>query len=382
MFRFASLPPLSLYIHLPWCMRKCPYCDFNSHAAAMPVPEAEYIEALLRDLEQDLPRVRGRTVQTVFLGGGTPSLFSPGSVDKLLTGVRERVVLAPGAEITLEANPGTVELARFRGYAAAGVNRLSIGVQSFDPEKLAALGRIHGRDEALAATQAARQAGFDNFNLDLMFGLPQQTVAQAIADIDTAMAQQPAHISLYQLTIEPNTLFHAQPPALPDEETIWTMQQELQARMARSGYRQYEVSAYAAGARECQHNLNYWRFGDYLGIGAGAHAKITDATAIARLRKPAHPREYLSGAGTPAGVAEEQPLTQHNAAAEFMLNALRLRDGFAPALFEERTGLPIDVIDAALAEARKKSLLRVERERIQPTETGYRYLDDLITLFL
>jgi len=302
MFQFTALPPLSLYIHFPWCVRKCPYCDFNSHAVRGDLPEDQYIDALLADLESDLPRVWGRPVRSVFLGGGTPSLFSPEAIERLLAGVRARVTLVPEAEVTLEANPGTVETERFRGYRAAGVNRLSIGIQSFQPEQLQKLGRIHGRDEALAAAQAARAAGFDNFNLDLMFGLPQQTLDEALADLRTALALNPTHLSLYQLTLEPNTLFHAQPPELPDEDVLAAMQEALQAELADAGFTQYEVSAYARAGRRCRHNLNYWQFGDYLGIGAGAHAKITDADGITRLWKVKQPRNFLETAGTPAGL--------------------------------------------------------------------------------
>lgn len=378
----STPPPLSLYVHLPWCVRKCPYCDFNSHPATLPVPEAQYVDALLRDLAQDAPAVAGRAVRTVFFGGGTPSLFAPESIDRLLAGVRARVELDASAEVTLEANPGTVETQRFRGYRDAGINRLSIGIQSFEPEKLARLGRIHGRAEALAAAAAARDAGIANFNLDLMFGLPQQTVAQALADLDTALAQGPAHLSLYQLTIEPNTAFFAEPPPLPDHDRLWTMQQALQERLAAHGFRQYEVSAYALPGNECRHNLNYWQFGDYLGIGAGAHGKLTGARGIRRRRKVAHPREYLAHAGTPAGIAEEQQLTGAETAAEFMLNALRLRDGFAPTLFEERTGLPLTTVGATLQLAQDKGLLEIGPDRIRASAVGYRFLDDLVSLFL
>src|SRR3990172_545076 len=319
MLNFASLPPLSLYVHIPWCVRKCPYCDFNSHEASsgrsrhpasrdisaslhVTIPEREYIDALLRDLEQDLPRVWGRIVPPLFLGGGTPSLFSPEAIDRLLSGIRARLPLDQNIEITLEANPGTVDVERFKGFRAAGINRLSIGIQSFDEEKLKALGRIHGRDEALRAAESARAAGFENFNLDLMFGLPDQTVEQALADIRTAIQLCPTHLSAYQLTIEPNTLFHARPPTLPDNDSTWDMQSQLQTELAAADYRQYEVSAYARPGYECRHNLNYWKFGDYLGIGAGAHAKITAASGITRLWKVKHPGEYLRTAGTPESI--------------------------------------------------------------------------------
>ncbi len=382
MFHFSALPPLSLYIHFPWCVRKCPYCDFNSHALRGEIPEAQYIDALLTDLEQDLPRIWGRPVRSIFLGGGTPSLFSPEAIERLLAGIRARVVLLPEAEVTLEANPGTVETERFRGYRAAGVNRLSIGIQSFQPEQLKKLGRIHGRDEALAAAQAARAAGFDNFNLDLMFGLPQQTPDEALADLRTALTLKPAHLSVYQLTLEPNTLFHAQPPALPDDDVIAAMQDALQAELADAGFAQYEVSAYARAGRRCRHNLNYWQFGDYLGIGAGAHAKITDAQGITRLWKVKQPREFLEAAGTPAALGGEQRLGTDDAVFEFMLNALRLTDGFSPALFAERAGLPLAALEPALAQATARDLIARNVDAIRTTPLGQRFLNDVIALFL
>jgi len=382
MFHFTALPPLSLYIHFPWCVRKCPYCDFNSHAVHSEIPEVQYIDALLADLESDLPRVWGRPVRSIFLGGGTPSLFSPEAIERLLAGVRARVALVPEAEVTLEANPGTVETERFRGYRAAGVNRLSIGIQSFQSEQLKKLGRIHGRDEALAAAQAARAAGFDNFNLDLMFGLPQQTLEDARTDLRTALALNPEHLSVYQLTLEPNTLFHAQPPELPDEDVLAAMQEALQAELADAGFAQYEVSAYARTGRRCRHNLNYWQFGDYLGIGAGAHAKITAADNITRLWKVKQPRDYLASAGTPSVLGGEQRLTREDTAFEFMLNALRLAEGFSPRLFAERTGLPFSTIESALAQAKARGLIEQAHEFIRPTPLGRRFLNDLITLFL
>jgi len=382
MFQFTTLPPLSLYVHFPWCVRKCPYCDFNSHAVRGEIPEAQYIDALLADLEADLPRVWGRPVRSIFLGGGTPSLFSPESIERLLAGVRARVALMPEAEVTLEANPGTVEVGRFRGYRAAGVNRLSIGIQSFQPEQLQKLGRIHGRDEALAAAQAARGAGFDNFNLDLMFGLPQQTLDEALADLRTALALQPAHLSVYQLTLEPNTLFHAQPPALPDEDTIAIMQEALQTELSDSDFSRYEVSAYARAGRRCRHNLNYWQFGDYLGIGAGAHAKITDAVGITRLWKVKQPRDFLATAGTAAALGGELRPGTDDAAFEFMLNALRLTEGFSPALFSERAGLPLAMLEPALTQATERGLLVQSADAIRATPLGQRFLNDVIALFL
>jgi len=382
MFQFTALPPLSLYIHFPWCVRKCPYCDFNSHAVRGDLPEDQYIDALLADLESDLPRVWGRPVRSVFLGGGTPSLFSPEAIERLLAGVRARVTLVPEAEVTLEANPGTVETERFRGYRAAGVNRLSIGIQSFQPEQLQKLGRIHGRDEALAAAQAARAAGFDNFNLDLMFGLPQQTLDEALADLRTALALNPTHLSLYQLTLEPNTLFHAQPPELPDEDVLAAMQEALQAELADAGFTQYEVSAYARAGRRCRHNLNYWQFGDYLGIGAGAHAKITDADGITRLWKVKQPRNFLETAGTPAGLGGEQRPSRDDVAFEFMLNALRLPEGVSAILFSERTGLDPSCMQKPLTQAMARGLLEPGLEHIRPTPLGRRFLNELVALFL
>jgi putative oxygen-independent coproporphyrinogen III oxidase len=382
MFQFSALPPLSLYIHFPWCVRKCPYCDFNSHAVRGELPEAQYIDALLADLEQDLPRVWGRPVRSIFLGGGTPSLFSPEAIERLLAGVRARVVLLPDSEVTLEANPGTVETERFRGYRAAGVNRLSIGVQSFQPEQLRKLERIHGRDEALAAAQAARAAGFDNFNLDLMFGLPQQTSDEALTDLRTALALNPSHFSLYQLTLEPNTLFHAHPPELPDDDVLAAMQDALQTELAGAGFAQYEVSAYARSGRRCRHNLNYWQFGDYLGIGAGAHAKITHAEGISRLWKAKQPRDFLAKVGTPGVLGGEQHLRQEDVAFEFMLNALRLTDGFPVALFTERTGLPLATLAPALAQAGARGLVEHSADIIRATSLGRRFLNDLIGLFL
>ena len=381
MFNFTSLPPLSLYVHIPWCVRKCPYCDFNSHEARASIPEQEYIEALLRDLEQDLPRVWGRTIQSIFIGGGTPSLFSPEAIDRLLSGLRARLLFSQEVEITLEANPGTVELERFKGFRQAGINRLSIGIQSFDTQKLKALGRIHGSEEAERAATAARAAGFENFNLDLMFGLPQQTIEQAVADVRRAMQFRPTHLSVYQLTLEPNTLFHAQPPALPDDDVTWEMQCQLQTELAAAGYRQYEVSAYAQPGHECRHNLNYWLFGDYLGIGAGAHGKITARNGITRLWKVKQPKEYLRQAGTPASIGGVDALTRHNVALEFMMNALRLRAGFSPRLFTERTGLPVSAVEKSLRAAESSGLIIWNLDSLRPTETGFRFLNNLVALF-
>ncbi|HYA37628.1 MAG TPA: radical SAM family heme chaperone HemW [Candidatus Methylomirabilis sp.] len=381
MFNFATLPPLSLYVHLPWCVRKCPYCDFNSHEARETIPEQQYIDALLCDLEQDLPRVWGRPVQSIFLGGGTPSLFSPAAIDRLLSEIRARLPLQQDAEITLEANPGTVDIERFRGFREAGVNRLSIGIQSFDDDKLRALGRIHGSAEARRAAEGARAAGFDDFNLDLMFGLPQQTVEQALSDIRTAIEFGPTHLSLYQLTLEPNTLFHARAPALPDDDTLWEIQTRLQAELAGAGYRQYEVSAYAQPGYECRHNLNYWLFGDYLGIGAGAHAKITDRASITRLWKIKQPKEYLRHAGTPAGIGGEEKLSRDHIVTEFMMNALRLVNGFPSPLFQERAGMPLAVCEKPLSLAETRGLIEWNAQSVRPTARGQQFLNSLVELF-
>ncbi len=374
--------PLSLYIHVPWCVRKCPYCDFNSHALRGKLPESDYVEALLRDLELDLPRVWGRRLHSVFLGGGTPSLLSPDAVDRLLAGVRARLPLAPDAEITLEANPGASDVERFAGYRAAGVNRLSIGIQSFDNTQLAALGRIHGRDEALHAAEAARLAGFANFNLDLMFGLPGQSPEAALADVRTAMALAPAHLSAYQLTLEPNTPFHAMPPPLPNDDALAAMQEAIEQTLASGGFNHYEVSAYAKSGQECAHNRNYWEFGDYLGIGAGAHGKITGHDGILRLARRKQPQDYLAQAGTTQVLAETRRLTPDEAVFEFMLNALRLVEGVPLTLFSERTGLPLAVVETALAQAIRRGMLEERNDVLRPTVLGQHFLNDLIGLFL
>ena len=384
MFNFTTLPPLSLYIHLPWCARKCPYCDFNSHESGAELPEQQYVDALIADLEQDLPRIWGRSVSTIFIGGGTPSLFSPEALDRLLVALRTRLKLSPTAEITLEANPGSSEYAKFKEFRALGINRLSIGVQSFNEDRLQSLGRIHGRREAIAAAEAAHKAGFDNFNLDLMYGLPDQTLAQALTDLNTAFALEPTHISHYQLTLEPNTWFHRHPPQLPDDDLIGDMQTQAQAQIKEHGYQHYEVSAYAKPNRACRHNLNYWEFGDYLGIGAGAHSKITDASLqrIIRFWKLKQPQAYLDSAATPARTGEETALSPADAAFEFMLNALRLNGGFGTRLFTERTGLPLSLVEQPLKQAEQRGLIEWDVRGVRPTERGQRYLNDLTALFL
>ena len=375
-------PPLSLYIHVPWCVRKCPYCDFNSHEAGASLPEADYVQALLEDLRQDLALVQGRTVASIFIGGGTPSLLSAAAYERLFAGLRLHLVIADDAEVTLEANPGTVEQGKFRDYRALGINRLSIGVQSFAPEKLQALGRIHGRDEALRAAEAARAAGFDNFNIDLMHGLPGQSPAQAVADLRQAIALGPAHLSWYQLTVEPNTAFYRHPPALPDDEVLWEIQEAGQAVLDDNGYRQYEVSAYAQAGRECRHNRNYWEFGDYLALGAGAHGKITRPDGIWRYHKTRLPRDYLAGVAGGRFTAREGLVAESGIVFEFMLNALRLRDGVAAALFAQRTGQPLSAIAGKLSDLRSKGLLVADEGRLACTATGFNYLNTVLEAFL
>ncbi|ADJ27645.1 radical SAM family heme chaperone HemW [Nitrosococcus watsonii] len=384
MFQFHALPPLALYIHFPWCVRKCPYCDFNSHALPKELPETAYIDALVRDLEQDLPRVWGRRIHSIFMGGGTPSLFSAESLDRLLSAVRARLPWSPQIEITLEANPGTVEQGRFTEFHHIGINRLSLGVQSFNDKALKHLGRIHSSQESCQAVAAAHTAGFDNINLDLMFGLPGQTETQALADVAMAVSLAPHHISYYQLTLEPHTYFYRYPPSLPHEEAINTWQTDCQAHLAQAGYHRYEVSAFAKSDQQCQHNLNYWRFGDYLGIGAGAHGKISDAmeNRITRLWKIKHPTSYLAKAGTPEGIGGETNPSPQEAAFEFMLNALRLKEGFPSRLFQERAGLPLSVVEKTLYQAEALELIEWDFRHIRPTEKGFSLLNELLQLFL
>ena len=382
---FKALPPLSLYIHFPWCVRKCPYCDFNSHEARGALPEARYAAALVADLERALPQVWGRRVHSVFLGGGTPSLMSAAATDAMLAAVRARLALAPDAEITLEANPGTVEAGKFRDFRAAGVNRLSLGVQSFDPRHLKALGRIHDEREARRAIEQAR-AHFDNFNLDLMYGLPGQTVEQALADIEQALAFDPPHLSCYHLTIEPNTWFHRFPPKLPGEDAAAEMQDAIEERLAAAGYDHYETSAYAKTANtdntRSAHNLNYWTFGDYLGIGAGAHGKLSFPGRIVRQARIKHPERYMAGVEGTGAVETERDVGVEEIPVEFMMNALRLNAGFPVALFEERAGLPLTAILRELDDAERRGLIERDHVRIAPTARGQRYLNDLLLLFL
>jgi putative oxygen-independent coproporphyrinogen III oxidase len=382
MQKFDTTIPLSLYIHLPWCVRKCPYCDFNSHELRNDIPEQAYIDALIQDLEEQLPRIWGRRIISIFFGGGTPSLFSAGGIGRILTEVNNRLRFGADTEITLEANPGAVDEARFQGFRAAGVNRLSIGLQSLQDDKLLALGRIHQRENALRAVEMAKRAGFDNFNLDLMHGLPNQSVDDALADLRDALAQQPTHLSWYQLTIEPNTLFHNKPPELPPEEVLWEIQEQGKSFLAQNGMQQYETSAYSLVDKQCVHNINYWEFGDYLGIGAGAHSKITDVEkqVITRHWQVKNPRDYLDT--TKPFVGEELVVSEKDTAFEFMLNALRLTEGVTPALFAERTGLPLSTIQPTLDIAIQKNLLQADKSKICATELGHRFLNDLCGLFL
>lgn len=378
--------PLSLYIHIPWCVQKCPYCDFNSHALKSELPETNYVNALLADLRRDLQHyaIDGRTVRSIFIGGGTPSLFSAAAISQLLEGVQAQIPLAADIEITLEANPGAVEQTRFAGYRQAGVNRLSMGIQSFQPEKLRALGRIHDGEQAKRAIVAAQQAGFDNFNLDLMHGLPNQTAQDALDDLATALSFKPTHLSWYQLTLEPNTAFYQRPPQLPVDDTLADIQQQGLDYLTVHGFSPYEVSAYTSSIKPvpCQHNINYWQFGDYLAIGAGAHGKITDAKTgvITRYWKKKHPKEYLTATG--GFTAEEKVISAKELPFEFMLNALRLYQPVPVALFEARTGLKMATIAKQLERARQQGLLQYDDQQIETTSLGKQYLNDLLEMFL
>jgi oxygen-independent coproporphyrinogen-3 oxidase len=380
---FATAPPLSLYIHIPWCVRKCPYCDFNSFEARDEIPEQDYVSALLRDLDYSAPGLTGREIVSIFIGGGTPSLLSGEAMRQLLDGVRTRLGVRSDAEITMESNPGAVETVYLRDYRAAGVNRLSIGVQSFRDVPLETLGRIHRSDEAIAAYQAARKAGFDNINLDLMYGLPDDDEAGAMSDLDTAIELGPEHLSWYQLTVEPNTAFYRHPPPLPDDDVTWDILQAGQTRLAQHGYARYEVSAYARDGRRCRHNLNYWEFGDYLGIGAGAHSKITTVShpRVMRFSKQVNPKTYMATAGTREVLVGEHVIGAREMIVEFMMNALRMKQGFPQSLFPSRTGLPMAALEPMLQESVDRGFLVLEGDRIQPTELGYRYLNELIYSF-
>ena len=379
-----SAPPLSLYVHLPWCVRKCPYCDFNSHSAPDGAPTSRYVDALLRDVEAEAGSAAGREVETIFLGGGTPSLFSPDDIARLLDAVASHLEVSPDAEITMEANPGTVECGSPRGYRDAGVNRLSLGAQSFDDGMLRKLGRIHSGDDIGRAHAQAIDGGFDNINIDLMHGLPGQTVASAEADLNAAIELDPDHISWYQLTLEPNTVFHAHPPEdLPDEEVAWAIQDAGAALLVANGYEQYEVSAWARDRRYCRHNVNYWLFGDYLAVGAGAHGKITSDGQAMRYYKPLNPLQYMQTIEAGGQGAAAEPLDEADLVFEFMLNALRLADGFDEQLFEARTGLSAGTLETATAEARRKGLLERTGAGVwRPTSLGRRFLNDLQAGFL
>ena len=379
------LPPLSLYVHIPWCVRKCPYCDFNSHEAEGAAPERRYVDALISDLDHSLPKIWGRRVYSIFFGGGTPSLFSAAAIDEILAAVRARVTLDVEAEITLEANPGTFENEKFRGFREAGVNRLSIGIQSFNDRQLRALGRIHDGHEAQRAIEIA-QANFDNINLDIMFALPgddsRQTIEECAHDIDTALSFGVNHLSIYHLTLEPNTLFHRFPPKLPDDETAADMQEMIAQKLGNTGYAHYETSAYAKPGSECRHNLNYWRFGDYLGIGAGAHGKISFADRITRETRFKQPNAFMENAVVGTAIQEEKNISRAELPFEFMLNALRLTNGFAASLFTERTGLPITAISRQLDQAEARGLIARDIKHIKPTDKGQLFLNDLLEMFL
>ena len=377
----AAMPPLSLYVHLPWCLKKCPYCDFNSHQHDGVIPEARYLDALRCDIEAALPFVWGRRVHSIFIGGGTPSLFSPSSIDRLLTDIRARLPLEPGCEITLEANPGSFERDRFRGYRAAGVTRLSIGVQSFDDAKLLALGRVHDAAQARAAVEEASDA-FDTFNLDLMYALPGQTLAELRADLQQALAFKPPHLSIYHLTIEPNTFFAVHPPQIPDDDAASDMLDAIIERTEAAGLARYEVSAFARAGHRCTHNLNYWQFGDYLGVGAGAHSKLSFPHRVVRQVRFREPARYMAQALAGHAVSQDVEVERSELPFEFMLNATRLKDGFELARFSERTGLPLTALQHALAEAERQGLIERDFTWLKPSVRGFDFLNDLQSLFL
>lgn len=376
-----QLPPLALYVHIPWCIRKCPYCDFNSHTATPELPEQAYVEAVLADLDLDLLHVHGRQLTSIFFGGGTPSLFSASALQALLAGIEQRIAFSANIEITLEANPGTFEQEKFAAYRALGISRLSIGIQSFQDSKLEALGRVHSGAEAIAAVSMARQAGFTNFNLDLMHGLPDQSPAQALADLQTAIDLAPSHLSWYQLTMEPNTVFWSKPPVLPEDDVLWDIQEAGQKLLAQHGFVQYEVSAYARAGAAAQHNLNYWSFGDFIGIGAGAHGKVSDPQGrIQRTWKTRQPSDYLDP--DKAFLAGSNVLTPADLPFEFLMNALRLTQGVALQQFSQRTGLSTEVLQSGLALAEQRGLLSVEPERLAASAQGQLFLNDLLQIFL
>ena len=382
---FRHALPLALYVHIPWCVQKCPYCDFNSHEARGEIPEADYISALIADLESSLPLIWGRTVSSIFFGGGTPSLLSGAGLDRLLTAIRTLLPLLPDAEVTLEANPGTVESAKFAAFRAAGINRLSLGIQSFNPAHLKALGRIHDGEDARRAIEIAT-AHFDNFNLDLMYGLPGQTLEEALSDVETALAFAPTHLSCYQLTLEPNTAFAAAPPVLPDPDRCADMQDAIEDRLAAAGFAHYETSAFAQPGRQCRHNLNYWTFGDYLGIGAGAHGKLTlhdgKRWEVRRQMRWKQPKQYLAQVAQAKPIQEEFSVEMADLPFEFMMNALRLNQGFEPELFEMRTSLPLFAIENELRHAEQQGLIERQPQRIAPTRQGQRFLNRLLETFI
>jgi len=381
-FPNCQLIPISLYIHIPWCIKKCPYCDFNSHAVKAGLPEAAYIDALLDDLSLDLEKFQiNRPIETIFIGGGTPSLFSPEALARLLEGIQQRAKLAGSPEITLEANPGTFESSKFAEFNALGINRLSIGIQSFNDHLLAKLGRVHNGKEAVKAAEIAHASGFTNFNLDLMFGLPGASPEDSLNDIHTAISLAPTHISLYQLTLEPNTLFHKYPPKLPDDESIYSIQQQCQALLQHKGYRQYEISAYSQAGKQCRHNLNYWQFGDYIGIGAGAHGKISLALPdqIIRTAKPKSPELYLQN---PTQATAEQTISQQELTLEYMMNQLRLRQGFALSDFQARTGFEFTAFEPGLSNCFNQGLIEFEDNRYRCTERGWNFLDTVLQNFM
>ena len=380
-----KVPPLSLYVHLPWCVRKCPYCDFNSHAAGDNAPRSRYVAAILNDLATEAERAEDRSIESIFLGGGTPSLFVPGEIEQILNAAKNHFAVAADCEITLEANPGTVERGDLAGFYRAGVNRLSLGAQSFNSDMLQALGRIHGPDEILAAFDDASAAGFDSINIDLMFALPGQNLQMAIEDIDQVCGLQPPHVSYYQLTLEPNTVFFARPPkGLPDDELSWEIQEHCHRLLREAGYEQYEISAFAKSGHRCRHNLNYWTFGDYLAVGAGAHGKYTDSDGtIRRYQKPAHPLTYIEQLSDGTLKPSLQTLNPEDVGFEFMLNALRLPSGFSESAFSKRTGLKLAAIETPLAKAKADGLIRETGAGVwQPTQLGLRFLNDLQARFL
>ena len=374
-------PPLSLYIHIPWCVKKCPYCDFNSHESRSDIPEKRYVAALIADLEQSVPRVYGRKIKSVFFGGGTPSLFSADSINDILSAARMLTPLDYGAEVTLEANPGTVDTAHFEGYKQAGVNRVSLGIQSFNADYLKALGRIHDDKQAIAAAELALTT-FERVNLDVMYALPNQSLAHALQDAQMAVNLNPDHLSFYHLTLEPNTPFHRTPPSLPSDDTSADMQEQIEALLAKNGYEHYETSAFCKPKSNARHNLNYWQFGDYLGIGAGAHSKLSYHDKITRETRHKHPKAFMEGAEAGNAVDNTWIIEQADLGFEFMMNALRLTGGFETKLFEERTGLPLQAISIRLAEALKQGLIMQDLNHIRPTLLGQRYLNNLLEVFL